>query len=313
MTVKRILFIGLSSIGDVVMTTPVLQSMHKLYPEALFDIVTDKRSIALYENYPFKGQLYVKDKKKPLRGVPDLMFKLWKNRYDIIVDLRTDGLAYLLRSKKRYTKWSAKSYGPHAVEDLLGVIALLHQEQAIPHPQVWISDSDRDYANNKLSVFEDKNSLLALSVGDPNKPFKTLPIEKFIDILVRHKDNFSGLIFLGGDSEAENTKKVIEQISTPYVNVAGNTLLESAALIEKSCLYIGPDSGLGHIASAVKTPTISFFSQVSPERFSPWGDSAVCIRGENNDARNIPVDKVSQAIRQLQKSSQVSIESRLDS
>ena len=83
MTVKKILFIGLSSIGDVVMTTPVLQSLHKLYPEALFDIVTDKRSIGLYASYPFKGRLYLKDKSKPLRGVPDLLLKM-KNYWALL-------------------------------------------------------------------------------------------------------------------------------------------------------------------------------------------------------------------------------------
>jgi lipopolysaccharide heptosyltransferase III len=297
MVVKNILFIGLSSVGDVVMTTPVLQSLHNKYPKASFDIVSDNRSVALYESYPYKNKLYLKDKDKPLRGVPDLLLKLWKKRYDIIVDVRTDGLAYLLRSKKRYTKWFANSYGPHAVEDLLGVVSSLHGNDPIPHTQVWLSDSNRDYAIKQISVFKNKEKLLAISVGDPDKPFKTWPNNKFIELLKRHKNDFSGIIFLGGDSETENTLQVAGEIDIPYINAAGNSLLEAAALIEKSCLYIGPDSGLGHIASALKIPTISLFSQVSPERFRPWGDKAVCIRGENNDARNISVDIISSAVR----------------
>ncbi len=299
MAVKNILFIGLSSVGDVVMTTPVLQSLHNKYPEALFDIVTDNRSVALYESYPYKNNIYLKDKNKFLRGVPDLLLRLWKKRYDIIVDLRTDGLAYLLRSKKRYTKWSAKSYGPHAVEDLLGVISSLHGNESIPHTQVWLSESNRVYANKQVSVFKNKEKLLAISVGDPNKPVKTWPTDKFIELLNRYKDDFSGLIFLGGASEKANTLKVAENIDITYINATGNSLLESAALIEKSCLYIGPDSGLGHIASALKIPTISLFSQVSPERFRPWGNKAVCFRGEHNDARYISVDEISSAIRGL--------------
>ena len=126
MNVNKILFIGLSSVGDVVMTTPVLTSLQNKYPEALFDIVVDKRGIELYKNFPKLNKLYIKDKDKLLRGVPDLLLRLWKNRYDIIVDVRSDGLAYLQRAKKRYTKWFARSYGPHAVEELMGVIATLH-------------------------------------------------------------------------------------------------------------------------------------------------------------------------------------------
>ena len=296
---KQILFIGLSSVGDVIMTTPVLESLHKKYPAALFDIVTDKRSIALYDNCPYKRNLYLKDKNKWLRGVPDLVIQLWKKQYDLIVDLRTDGLAYILRGKKRYTKWTSKSYGPHAVEELLGVIHSIHGAQGIPHPKVWLSAADTEYAEKQVSAFNNKDKLLALSVGDPNKAFKTWAVDKFIELLKKHKDSFSGFVFLGGESEHRNTSLVIEALDCPSINVTGNTLLQAAALLERSFLYIGPDSGLGHVASAVQTPTISFFSLMRPERFRPWGDKSICIQGADNDARNISVEDVNNAVRRF--------------
>ncbi|HIF51197.1 MAG TPA: lipopolysaccharide heptosyltransferase family protein [Thiotrichaceae bacterium] len=297
MSVKKILFIGLSSVGDVVMTTPVLQSLQNKYPEALFDIVVDKRGTGLYKNYPRLNKLYLKDKDRLLRGVPDLLLQLWKNRYDLVVDVRTDGLAYLLRAKKRYTKWSAKSYGPHAVEKLMGVIAKLHGDKPIPPTNVWLSDEDRAYAKKETSVFESKERLLTISMGDSRKPEKTWLIDKFVELLNKHENDFSGVIFLGNSHEAKETKEVANSINIRHINTVDNSLLEAAALIERSCLYIGPDSGLGHIAAAVKTPTISFFGVTEPERYRPWGGRANCLTGINNDARNIPVDEVSLAIK----------------
>lgn len=297
MSVNKILFVGLSSVGDVVMTTPVLSSLQSKYPEAIFDIVVDKRATGLYKNYPRLNKLYLKDKDLPLRGVPNLLMQLWKNHYDLVVDVRSDGLAYLLRAKKRYTKWSAKSYGPHAVEGLMGVIAKLHGSQPIPHTSVWPSDADKNYAQKEISVFTDKTKLLTLSLGDNRKPKKTWATEKFIELLNRHQQDFSGVIFLGNSFEAKETREVASKINLPHINTVDNSLLEAAALIEKSCLYIGPDSGLGHIASAVKTPTISFFSLTEPERYRPWGNKAACLVDANRDARNIPVDKVSAAIK----------------
>ena len=73
MNVNKILFIGLSNVGDVVMTTPVLKALHNKYPDALFDIVADKRAMQLYANCPFLNKLYLKDKDKLLRGVPLLL------------------------------------------------------------------------------------------------------------------------------------------------------------------------------------------------------------------------------------------------
>ena len=160
MNVNKILFIGLSSVGDVVMTTPVLTSLQNKYPEALFDIVADKRGMKLYKNFPKLNKLYLKDKDKPLRGVPDLLIQLWKNHYDIIIDVRTDGLAYLLPAKKRYTKWFAKSYGSHAVENLMGTIASLHGDKPLPYTSVWPTELDRDYAKNEISVFSVSVSVL---------------------------------------------------------------------------------------------------------------------------------------------------------
>ncbi len=299
MTVKKILFIGLSNVGDVIMTTPVLRALHAKFPNARFDIVADKRSMNLYGNYPLLNKLYLKDKNKPLRGVPALLSELWKNSYDIIVDVRSDGLAYLLRGKKKYTKYFAKSYGPHAVEEIMGVIHDLHRDQPIPETEIWLSDENQDYAVKQLCVFDNKEKLLSLSVGDSRKPEKTLATENFIKLLRTHTNDFSGVVFLGNDFEAEVTQEVCKEIELPYINTLGNSLLGAAALIEKTCLYIGPDSGLGHIAGAVKTPTISFFSLMDPARFRPWGDKATCISGAKKDARNVSVDEISVAIRSL--------------
>jgi lipopolysaccharide heptosyltransferase III len=299
MTVKKILFVGLSSVGDVVMTTPVLKSLQNEYPDALFDIVVDKRGTGLYKNYPRLNRLYLKDKDRPLRGVPDLLLQLWKNKYDLVVDVRTDGLAYLLRAKKRYTKWFAKSYGPHAVENLMGVIAGIHGDKKIPNASVWPSGADKEYAEKELSVFENKDKLLAISVGDSRKPIKTWPANNFIDLIKRHGKDFSGVIFLGSSFEAKETEAVAGSIDLPCINTVGNSLLEAATILEKSYLYIGPDSGLGHIAAAVGTPTISFFSHVTPEQYRPWGNKSECLSGADNDARNISVDEVSAAVRRI--------------
>jgi heptosyltransferase III len=296
MAVKKILFIGLSNVGDVIMTTPTLRSLHNKFPDALFDIVTDKRAMQLYANCPFLNKLYFKDKDTILRGVPALLGQLWRNTYDIIVDVRSDGLAYLLRGKKRYTKYFSKSYGPHAIEEIIGVIHRLHGNDTIPDTEIWLAHENRQYALKVLSVFADKDRLLTISVGDSRKPIKSMSMINFIGLLNKHKLDFSGVIFLGNQFEAAMTLEVCSNIKLPYINTVGNDLLDAAALIEKSCLYIGPDSGLGHIASALKIPTISFFSVMSPKRFRPWGDKAVCIQGKNGDARNISANDVSAAI-----------------
>ena len=60
--VKKILFITLSNIGDVILTTPTLEALHFKFPNATFDIVGDKRSKILFKYCPYVSNFYEKDK-----------------------------------------------------------------------------------------------------------------------------------------------------------------------------------------------------------------------------------------------------------
>ncbi len=125
--VKKILFISLSNIGDAVMTTPVLQALHELYPEAVIDIVGDQRSSEIFKHCPFRGEIFHKQKKSFLRGVPALLMTLWSQYYDLVVDIRTDGLSYIFPAGYLYTifNWKLNKIptGSHAVLQHIGIIS----------------------------------------------------------------------------------------------------------------------------------------------------------------------------------------------
>ena len=299
MNTKKILFIGLSCVGDVVMTSTVIKTLQKKFPQATIDFVADKRSSNLYERFPSLGKIVIKNKDNFLRGIPHLIKELWKTKYDIIVDVRTDGLAYLLRGKKKYTKLFSSAYGEHAVEDLMGVIFSLHKNNSIPETTIWLSEQERKNTQEKLSLFDQKDRLLAICVGDIRRPVKCWSGEQFIKLLNNQNSKFTGVIFLGGDLDAERTEEVAKKINLPYINTISCSLLETAAFLEKAIIYIGPDSGVGHIASAVKTPVISFFSVDRPERCRPWGKPVICLKGADNDARNISIESVNIAIQEI--------------
>ena len=295
MAPEQILFIGLSNVGDVVMGTPVLRALHDLYPAAVFDVVADNKSRDLYECAPFIRAIYIKHKDGLLRGAPALIRALWRTRYDLIVDIRTDGLAWLLSGRRRYTKWHRKSYGEHAVLELLGVIAGLHGDRPVPHTKVWLADQHREAARRQLARFKG-GRLLALGVGSAQKPLKSWPEEKFIELCRLRRADFAGVIFLGNEAERARTQRVIRGLDLPCIDTLGNSLLAAAALLERAFVYVGPDSGLGHIASAMGRPTITFFGLMNPARYRPWGEKAQFLVGKGQDAHNIPVAEVNALI-----------------
>ena len=66
---------------------------------------------------------------------------------------------------------------------------------------------------------------------------------------------------------------------------------------EMSSFFIGNDSGLGHIASAVSVPSLTLFGIGEPQRYHPWGAQATWLQGDNNNINSITVNAVVQAVK----------------
>jgi ADP-heptose:LPS heptosyltransferase len=296
--VETILFISLSCLGDAIMTTPVLESLHRLYPAARIDIVSDRRSSAWYSHCPYRGRVFIKDKKLLLRGAPALIRELRKYSYDLIVDLRTDGLAWLLRGKRRLTKWTARPYGDHAVEKLMGIVRSLHGDAPIPPTRMWITKADLDYADERLAVLPPR-PWLALAPAVGGRPERSWPAVRYRELANRLRDRFNAVILAGGPGEGAILSEAAAGIDLPVVDVSDTSLLQIAAIISRADMFVGSDSGLAHVAGAAGTASVVLFSVDRPERVSPWEGKTAVVQGANHDARNITVVQVEAAVRSL--------------
>jgi len=287
--VKSILFISLSCVGDTIMTTPVLEALNTKYPEAIIDIVSDARSNILYKHCPYRGSVFLKDKKKFLRGTLDLLKNARRKKYDLIVDLRTDGLAYLCHGKKRLTKWGRKPYGSHAVEQFMGTIRNVHECPVIPKAKVWLTKTEQDYADSLLLDLPGEK-WLALAPGNFNEK-KVWPSDNYAALANNFSEIFTGVILDGSKLEKHETEAVGRKLKLPFVDLAGKTnLLQAAAVLRRASLFVGGDSGLGHIAAAMSIPTLTFFSVDRPERVLPWGGNAHWLSSSDDYARNISLE-----------------------
>jgi lipopolysaccharide heptosyltransferase III len=297
--VEQILFITLSCVGDAVMTTPVLQALHQAYPTARVDIVADKRSDIIFQHCPYRGEIFYKHKDKFLRGALALIKQLLGKQYDIIVDLRTDGLAYLLRGKKRYTKWVGQSYGPHAIESLMGIIKAIHGDQSIPDTHIWLKEDSIIYAKDVVAKLPG-NNILAISPGCSGlRAEKFWPTKNYAALANTMADIFDSVLFLGGPNDKKLAEEISKDLQLPYIDMCNETdLLQAAALLQQTKIFIGSDSGLGHVAAAMGTTTLSLFSVDKPERCLPSGPSAHWIMGRDKDARNISVAETETKLRE---------------
>jgi len=288
--VNKILFISLSNIGDAIMTTPVLHALHQLYPEAIIDIVGDQRSSEIFKYCPFRGETFHKQKNSFLRGVPALLMTLWAQSYDLVVDIRTDGLAYLLPTGKRFTKFNKINTGPHAVQQHLGIISKIYQGDP-PQCYVWISSIEKNFAKECLGDYCSKK-LLGIGPG-ANADVKIWPKENYLSVVEKAREVFDAVVFFGNNKDEEISNFISSHVEIPCINLCGRTsVLQAVAILELMMVFVGNDSGLGHMASAAGIPTITVFGIGEPDRYRPWGEKALWLVGERQSINNVAVDDV---------------------
>ena len=299
--IRDILLITLSNIGDAVMTTPVMTSLHEKYPQAAMDIVTDARACALFSNCPYKGNIFLKDKQAGWQGVLTLVKQLREKRYDLVVDLRTDGLTVLLRTRRRLTRRGSKAAGPHAVQQHFGVIGPREGVTEIPATRLWLSQHDLDFAQQHLAALPGK-CWLALGPGTRWAP-KRWPAVAFRKLADRLQTQFDAVVLLGSAEDVDSCQQVAAGMTLPCVNLAGKTnLLQAAAVLQQAALFIGNDSGLGHMAAACDTATLTIFGPGDPLRYHPWHSQAHWVQSDTGDIVDVTVDTVAAAVQKLHSS-----------
>ena len=293
---RQFLFITLSNIGDALLTTPVLQFLHRHDESATIDIVGDERSSMLFLHCPYRGEIYHKQKRRLLRGVPALLSELRRKRYDLVVDLRTDVLARLVRAEKRLVK-TAGGGQTHAVERHFAAISSLTEGEEIPSTVLWLGQEDRDYADGVCRELPG-DRWLCIGPG-ANWEKKIWPAEKFALAADELRGRFDALVLLGNKADNRQAALVAGRVRLPCVNLCGRTtLLQAGAVMERMTLFLGNDSGLGHIAAAVNTPSFTLFGPGNPARYHPWGAGAAWHVCPDRIIGNIPVSVVVNKVRE---------------
>ena len=288
---NNILLITLSNIGDAVMTTPVMAALHNKYPRAVIDIVTDARASELFSHCPYKGEIFLKDKQAGWQGVISLVKQLRTKHYDLVVDLRTDGLTLLLHAGRRLTRRGSKAAGYHAVQRHFGVMGPREGITEIPATCLWLSPQDTDFAQQQLATLPGKR-WLALGPGARWAP-KCWPAAAYRDLVARLQTQFDAVVLLGSTEDVNSCEQVATGMALPCVNLAGKTrLLQAAAVLQQAALFIGNDSGLGHMAAACDTATLTIFGPGDPERYHPWSSRACWVQSDSGEIADVAVDVV---------------------
>jgi len=272
----KVLFITSTRIGDAVLSTGLLSKLIDSHPTIDITIACGPAAAPIFAETPNLKTVFTMKKRAASLHWLDLWKKCVSIRWDIIVDLRNSPVSRVLFAKSRYFM-KRNDPSQHRVQQLGAVMGLFPP----PSPQLWIS-GEHEKTAKKLLPERDR----ALALGPmANWPGKEWQLKNFSEIACRLTGNGGILagapvLILGSNAERQRAEKVAADISWPKcINLAGKLdLLTAYAVLRRSALFIGNDSGLMHIAAASGVPTLGLFGPSREEHYGPWGEKTASVR-----------------------------------
>ncbi len=284
---KRILIIQTAFLGDVILATPVVSELKRVFPEAKIDFLLKKGNESLVIGNPKINQVITFDKSSgKWKAILRLIKQCRATKYDLVINLHrfasSGMIAGFSKGKKRYgfkknpfSFMYTKSFdhsigdGTHEVERNLKLIS---EFGCSPKTRPELFPSEKEMASVQSYLSDEFYCLAPASVWYT----KQLPKEKWLE-LIRKIGIKKTIYLLGGKDDFELCESILNDASMEsIINLSGKlNLLESAALIQKATRTFVNDSGPLHLASAVNAPVTAFFCSTVPNfGFGPLSDDS---------------------------------------
>ncbi|MCK5779516.1 MAG: glycosyltransferase family 9 protein [Psychrilyobacter sp.] len=288
----RILIIRLSSIGDVILTTPILKKLKEKHPKIIIDfIVLDKFKDAILGN-PNIDNLIIFDKSKHdgLKNIIKYSKKLKKNNYDYVFDLHSkirSRLITLSLGVKTFRYIKRALYKTILVKSKLikyradnTIVKNYFNAFEVLGIKYTGEDLEYNFNKNDIKKIEKYQNYVVFAPG-ASKNTKKWTVEGFGKLakLINKKDK-KNIILIGSKKEREECNEINKISGNVCINLAGElSLKESGALLEGAEYMVTNDSGPFHIGRGVKTKSYVIFGPTDPNMFE-YDELGVLIYGE---------------------------------
>lgn len=267
----KFLVVRFSSIGDIVLTTPVIRCLKKQVDGARIHFVTKRQFTPILSNNPYIDQVHAFS-----GDLNALIRELKGEKFDYIIDLHHNLRSAVLKSKIRTITFSFPKLNVekwllvalkinrlpeiHIVDRYLKTVRLFDVKNDHQGLDYFIPEEDEITRDSIPGEF--KKGYIAFAIGGLHTT-KKLTMDKIIEIckLVSYP-----VILLGGKEDAETGKAIEEKVRNPIYNACGKySINQSASLVKQAELVITHDTGLMHVAAAFKKKIISIWGNTIPE------------------------------------------------
>jgi len=336
MAVLKVLVIRFGGMGDILMATPSLRAIAERYPDAVIDVVVGGGMTASLEGHRCVRTIYTFNKRgKDSSFFPFAGFlgRLWRERYDIIINLHPSVKSYLMALASRprrilsFRKTMLAKDGStiHAIDDFAKELRPLGIDS--------VSDRDMDFDVPDAAVKNVANLLdgLGISSGDrivvinpaASRPINRWPVERFRQTALHFVEmQNTRVLVTGAPSSHRSIMDSLDEVALAadvcsvdprVVDLSGKlTVKELGALLMRASVFLTCDTGPMHIGAALRTPMVVLSGAADPARTGPLTDNSIvlidrtlscvpcrdrtCSRGDVKCMDNLSVEQVIRAV-----------------
>lgn len=286
---RRVLFIQLRRIGDVLLGTPAIRALAARFPESKIDFLVEPPADEVLRGHPRIDRLIVAPRDKSVSSFVRVARELRRVRYDWAIDFFANprsaqfafvsGASIRVGLDRRGRRWAythhvveeTADHDAYAVDLRLNVLERMGVPEAGRELDIY---SDAEFPEESARAGDicrravEGKPLIAVATGSAN-PAKRYPADLTAQVIQTLQDRGCEVILTSGPGETEFAKEILSHLSQRVPLLTDARVPTLAALYRKVRLYIGPDSGPKHVAVACRIPTVTIFG---PGRPSNWND-----------------------------------------
>lgn len=287
--INKILCIKPRGIGDILLSTIVLENLKAAFPHSEIHYLTEEFAKRAVENNPFVSKILTFNKKD---FVLSIIRKVRKEKYDLVFDFWSNpktaqitffsGAQYKVGYKKRGRKY-AYNYlgkngmmGEHSAEDNLVLLKAI--DVPITSKQIIYKTTKEEklFAENFLiGTNIQKEKLLIGIIPSGGWKSKRCDPAKWIEICQEIQKKYQAqFLILWGPGDEKDAKIILEELKPIPLMATNSSFGELSGLIERCDFIIANDSGPMHVSAALGKPTLGIFGPTDPLAHRPYSNNS---------------------------------------
>ncbi len=291
---KQISMMRSGAIGDFVLTLPGVNALRTAYPRSTLRLIGNPSILRLasVENVVDINSAEVAGLYNPEGPVPERTRALFSD-VDLLLAYAVDPGCRLQSRLAEIVRGRAIVFDPrpkgdvHIVEHLLAPLRRMCIPVSDPMPRIRPAANELAYAGEILKKHGLSSPLVAIHPGSGGRE-KCWPLTSYLELARRLRIRGACVIAACGPVE----RGAVDELKAHVPCQVPRDLRSLAALLQGADLFIGNDSGPGHIAAAVDTPTLTLFGPTDAETWSPRHPLARILKAPDGRLPDLSVESV---------------------